>query len=405
MTLKSINFTKRVIDTLPSPEKSRAEYKDVKCSALRLRVSKTGVRSFSVVKRVRGQKVVRVTIGKYPDVPPEAARKAAQQYIADIAFGTNPNLERKKLSVELMSLADAYQLYIKSRRLKEKTKYGYDSVYNCHLVRLHNVALKEIGRDAVLAAHRAIESKAQADLTMRLLRAVFNFAREEFLDEKGSPIFIDNPVKILNHRKQWNRVPRKNTHVRMTEVRTFSDALAELRSGATPTAASVVDSLLFAALTGLRKGEILSLTWNEVDFANGYFYVTEVVAKNHRVLELPITPYVEKIFGWRERELQTAFVFGAENEYGQIREPKKIVSSAADLSGLSCGYSDLRRTFATTAEQLRVGTYTIKRLMNHTSLRNDVTAGYTVLTGEVLRSAALEIQDTMVSQMGWFPRY
>jgi len=49
---------------------------------------------------------------------------------------------------------------------------------------------------------------------------------------------------------------------------------------------------------------------------------------------------------------------------------------------------DLRRTFCSVAETIGVGTYTLKRLLNHKTSRSDVTAGYTVLTAEELREPA-----------------
>jgi hypothetical protein len=62
-----------------------------------------------------------------------------------------------------------------------------------------------------------------------------------------------------------------------------------------------------------------------------------------------------------------------------------------------CNFHDLRRTFATTTEHLDVGHYKLKRLMNHVSDRNDVTAGYTVLTAETLRSSAIKIQKKLLA--------
>ena len=52
---------------------------------------------------------------------------------------------------------------------------------------------------------------------------------------------------------------------------------------------------------------------------------------------------------------------------------------------------DLRRTFCSVAETIGVGTYTLKRLLNHKTSRSDVTAGYTVLTAEELREPAEKI--------------
>ena len=64
-----------------------------------------------------------------------------------------------------------------------------------------------------------------------------------------------------------------------------------------------------------------------------------------------------------------------------------------------CDFHDLRRTFATTAEHLDVGSYKLKRLMNHSTGRGDVTAGYIILTAETLRQSAEKIQNYFSQRM------
>lgn len=78
---------------------------------------------------------------------------------------------------------------------------------------------------------------------------------------------------------------------------------------------------------------------------------------------------------------------------------KKIVAKVKALSNTHCDFHDLRRTFATTAEHLDVGTYKLKRLMNHSTGRDDVTAGYTILTAETLRPSVEKIQGYLMQRM------
>jgi integrase len=92
------------------------------------------------------------------------------------------------------------------------------------------------------------------------------------------------------------------------------------------------------------------------------------------------------------------YVFNSHGQYGRVVEPKKIIAKIAGRSGIEFTLHDLRRTFTTTAESLNVGTYTIKRLLNHKTKRDDVTAGYTVLTPEELRNPAQAIEDEILIQ-------
>ena len=392
-----INFTKKNIESIPVPEK-RTEYKDLKIPELRLRVSPFGGKSFCVYKRLPGSKAVRITLGKYPNLTPDRARVMALKQLAVLSEGVNPNEQRRVDALAMITLNKAYKRYMATKDLKPKTKYGYDSVFNCHLSELHDRPLKLITREVIAKTHRSIESKAQADLTMRVLRAVFNFSRGEFIREDGSSLFPENPVEVLSHRKQWNNVGRKQTHLRKSDLPRFFKALEEIKATETLAGQSICDALLFALLTGLRRNEIFSMRWTDVDMEAEIFTIYET--KNNNPLELPLTPYVYDIFLKAQERIISPYVFGADNSYGQIREPKKVVAKVKELSCTPCDFHDLRRTFATNAEHQDIGTYKLKRLMNHSTGRDDVTAGYTILTAETLRGAAMKIQSVLLRDTG-----
>jgi len=113
--------------------------------------------------------------------------------------------------------------------------------------------------------------------------------------------------------------------------------------------------------------------------------------KNGHGLELPITKPLEEILKRRAEYRVSGFVFGADNHHGRVVEPKKIIKKINERADISFTLHDLRRTFCSVAETIGVGTYTLKRLLNHKTSRSDVTAGYTVLTAEELREPAERI--------------
>ncbi|AZZ94730.1 DUF4102 domain-containing protein [Hahella sp. KA22] len=393
---RQFNFTKQAIEDLPLPD-TRIEYRDEKIPELRLRVTSTGVKSFSVFKRVSGGSPVRITLGKYPGLSPVRARTLALKHLADLSDGVNPNEQRRVEAMSAVTLGETFERYKRARKLKVSTLRGYEGVVSNHLKKLVDKPLKDIDRRVIVDIHAGIASKAQADLTMRVLRAIFNFAKYEYCRQDGSSIFPENPVEILSHRKQWNNVRRRQTHLRPGELSVFYNALQEVRQQETPTGQSICDAMLFALLTGLRRGEIFSLKWNDVNLRAAIFTVYDT--KNGLPLELPITKHIDELFRKQKGRIPSEFVFSAENEYGQVREPKKVVAKVKKLSDTHCDFHDLRRTFATTAEHLDVGSYKLKRLMNHSTGRDDVTAGYIILTAETLRQSAEKIQNYFVKRM------
>lgn len=393
---RQFNFTKQAIENLPL-SKTRIEYRDEKIPELRLRVTSTGVKSFSVFKRVSGGRPVRITLGKYPGLSPIRARTLALKHLAELSDGVNPNENRRVEAMSAVTLGEAFEDYKRARKLKVSTLRGYEGVVKNHLKKLVNKPLMEIDRRVIVDVHEAISSKAQADLTMRVLRAIFNFAKYEYCRKEGSSIFPENPVEILSHRKQWNNVRRRQTHLRPGELSGFYKALQEVRQKETPTGQSICDAMLFALFTGLRRGEIFSLRWESVNLRAAIFTVYDT--KNGLPLELPITKHIDELFRKQRGRISSEFVFAAENEYGQVREPKKVVAKVKELSDSHCDFHDLRRTFATMAEHLDVGSYKLKRLMNHSTGRDDVTAGYIILTAETLRQSAEKIQSRFAQML------
>ena len=77
-----------------------------------------------------------------------------------------------------------------------------------YLADWQNKPLVEISKDMIEHKHREIgeRSPAQANLTMRFVRAILNFAIGQYEDSAGNPIIADNPIKRLSQTRSWYRV-------------------------------------------------------------------------------------------------------------------------------------------------------------------------------------------------------
>src|SRR4051812_34895287 len=100
MTRNRINFTKAVLDRLPLPKFGRAVYLDTRSTGLQLRVTSSGAKTFSVYRRPKGGTAERVTVGRYPTVSIELARRAAAHVNAAIADHKNPCEIRRAMKQE-----------------------------------------------------------------------------------------------------------------------------------------------------------------------------------------------------------------------------------------------------------------------------------------------------------------
>ena len=128
----AVKITKSFTDkAVALADKDQTFYRDHELKGFALRVTAAGVKSF-VVEKIIGNKVRRITIGKYSGaLTVEQARKKAQILLGKIADGKNPIAEKQIAVMHETTLGQVMQDYLKSRKsLKPKTLYDYNLIMN-----------------------------------------------------------------------------------------------------------------------------------------------------------------------------------------------------------------------------------------------------------------------------------
>lgn len=72
------------------PSGARAVYRDARTTGLQLRVTSSGVKTFSVFRRTKGGQPERITLGRFPDMTVEQARRIAARVNAEIEESASP---------------------------------------------------------------------------------------------------------------------------------------------------------------------------------------------------------------------------------------------------------------------------------------------------------------------------
>jgi integrase len=405
MTDRKFRFTKKRLEAIPKPN-SRTRYYDDALEGLIVDVSPNLIMSFRVYKWLASEnRPISITLGKFPSMTIEQARNQAKKQLLQIAEGKNPTKEKQAKLQESYTLDFIFSDYLEKRKLQPSTVRGYHQIISCYFKDYREKPFKSIDEAAIKNIHSTVSTKsqAQADLAMRLMRALFNFAKYEYRSCDNEAIYKNNPVKILSHLRNWNHVPRKQTRISKSQLGVFFAAIEACRNEAEKLrdlfTSSVCDFVEMAIFTGLRKSELLNLSWDAINLKERSYFISKT--KNGTPLELPIGDKLLTIFEHRlAQRTDSNYVFNSNGKYGRVIEPKKIIAKIGEKAGITFTLHDLRRTFTTTAEGLNVGTYTIKRLLNHKTKRDDVTAGYTVLTPEELREPAQAIEDEILFQAG-----
>lgn len=398
---KKIKFTKLRIEKIEPPEEGRAVYWDTAQQNLSLRVSATGHKSFVVIKKLDG-KTKFVTLGSFPKMTLKEAQDLAQEVAGEIRKGIDPNKKEEIAEVKKTTLEQCLNVYIDSRdnqRFSENTRKSYRAILENWLSDWKAKPLGDITTNMVNKRFSEISKKypVAGNNTFRLVRALFNFARDEWEDKDGNPVFPFNPTRMLSHAKKWHKEQRRQGVLKNYELKPWFNALelfeqtGTTQGGVLPT--TIADYLRFVLMTGLRRREASNLEWSNVDFKGRTITIEQT--KNRQTHILPITDYVYQLLEKRYQNRSNDFVFEGRGGVS-LQEPKKAVERIRALSDLYFTIHDLRRTFISVAESLELSPYAIKRMVNHKIPEQDVTGGYIIWEVERLREPLQRVNDKIL---------
>jgi integrase len=136
--------------------------------------------------------------------------------------------------------------------------------------------------------------------------------------------------------------------------------------------------VIVAVHTGLRKEELLSLKWTNVDLGRKVLEVAD--GKGGFTRYVPIDETAEVQFALLHERQKGLYVF--HDQYGRrILDIKKSFRAAVDRTGLAdVRFHDLRRTFGTYCALIRVPHKTLQKWMGHKKI--DTTFKYYVQSPE-----------------------
>ena len=391
-------ITKQFVDKLPPPETGQIFHRDPLLKGFAVRVTAGGSKAFILEKRIDG-KVKRITLGRYPEITVEQARNKAQEYLGEIATGTNPIAKRQRHALQNLTLWEVWQDYKAIKcDLKPRTYEQYEFYFNGELKDWKNKAFVSINRDMVIKRYNELKEKfspSYANTIMRVLSALYRFAEVQYEDDSGASLFPANPMVRITQLKAWAKEPRRQTILKQHQLAVWYTAIKDLKfnTGAANDHVAA-DYFLFLLLTGLRKNEAATLTWKNVDFEEQTFFIPDT--KNNTALTLPMSDVIAAILKYRLRFKTQEYVFSS-RKTGYFENTKGAVSRLKESSGVEITLHDLRRTFITVAESLDISMFAIKQLVNHKS-GSDVTGGYVIKNFERLREPMQRITDYFKTQ-------
>ncbi len=118
--------------------------------------------------------------------------------------------------------------------------------------------------------------------------------------------------------------------------------------------------------TGMRRGEILGLKWEQVDLKHGFILLDKTKSGERR--EIPIDTTLEDMFNEMPHSVESIYVFTDRdgNPYKGIKRSFKTATEKAGIHDFR--FHDLRHTFASHLIMNGVDLTSVKELLGHASL-------------------------------------
>lgn len=142
--------------------------------------------------------------------------------------------------------------------------------------------------------------------------------------------------------------------------------------------------VIFALNTGCRRGEILSLKWDNVDLKHGFIRLD--MTKNGERRDIPISDLLRPVFQGLTRRLGVPYVFFDAATGKPFQDVKRSFHTACKKARITdFHFHDLRHTFASHLVVAGVDITTVSKLLGHKSLT--MTLRYSHLAPNHLQNA------------------
>ncbi len=362
---------KLVKDLVPPATGNRITYDD-KIKGFGVRITAAGTKGFIFNYRVKGnRRERRYTIGGYPAPwTVQGARKKADALKRDVDNGKDPmgDLHAERGAPTMADLTDRY---LKDHAVKKRSERDDKSIIsNIVTPGLGRLKVADVRYADIDRLHRKMKATPyRANRTVSLLSKMFSLAIKWDMR-------TDNPAKGIERYPEEKRERFLSTD----EIQRLSAALADQPN---QTAANAVRLLM---LTGARRGEVLSATWDQFDLAGGVWTKPSAHTKQRKEHRVPLSAPAIQLLTEIAETTDGDHVFPGRNSEEPLTDLKAFwarVCKAAKITGVRV--HDLRHSYASILASHGYSLPMIGALLGHT--QPATTARYAHLYDEPLREA------------------
>ena len=322
----------------------------------------------------------RVSLGRHGEMSPDEARKRARSAIDRLKRGEDP-FPPPELTVA--ELAGRYLRTHVAVRCKPSSARLYELALRRHILPVLGAKpLGAVGRGDAAELHRLLkDSPHMANRAARVLSGMYRQAESWGLVPPGS-----DPCRSV----RYYREPPRERFLAPDEYRRLGRALreAEARGSTWRPAVAAIRMLL---LTGCRKGEIVTLRWDDVDRTARELRLRGAKTGPRMV---PLTAPVMRVLDGIPGTDGNPWVFRGRKPGAHLTDLSYHWARIAARAGLDgVRIHDLRHSYASRALALGEGLATIGRLLGHAGVAT--TARYAHLMRDAEKAAAGRVGDSI----------
>lgn len=365
------------------PEGQEVDVYDTKLTGFVLRLRKSGRHTY----RVQYGRGKWVTLGRITDLSPAEAREEAKKVLGDAAKGQDPAVTRRRARTSTLRefVKEVYGPWISAHRKTGKaavrtlnrftdlggTKLGDITAWQIEKWRTKKIkggtAPATVNRDLGTlraALNRAVEWGYLDANPLAKIKPVKT-------DDLGRPRFLSEAEETrlrtaLDDREERHRKARESANAWRSE-RDYP-TMPDLR--ALPFVDHLKPIVLLALNTGMRRGEIFNLRWEDVDLARALLTVRGAGAKSGKTRHIPLNAEALDILkGWQKMSTGSGLVFPGEEgaRLDNIDHGWQKLCKDAPLTAFR--FHDLRHTFASKLVMAGVDLNTVRELLGHSDIK------------------------------------
>ena len=311
-------------------------------------------KSIVIEYKLPNGKTKRETIGKTGIVTKTMAKQILKEKERQVKLGQYDMLNRE--IPNLNDFADEYLTYV--RDTTKKRSWKRDELALRHLtdyfgkVKLSEIKPQDI--DSYKSTRLKKVAPATVNRELEVFRYLFNLA------DRWEKFYGKNPVSragLLTLNNQQQRVLSIEEEKR-------------LLAACEPYLRNIIITALY---TGMRKGEIISLKWDSVDFERNIITVEIENNKSKKIKRIPVSSFMRKmLLELKLKSSRNDYVFlnskgTPYKRQDSLNRAFKLALKKAEIKGLR--FHDLRHTAGTRMNEVTGNIVAVSNILGHSSLQ------------------------------------